>query len=421
MQKRFLAALLVALLGVGDAALGQQLPRARPADVGLSATALERIAPALQQHADSTQVGVIVAVVARHGKIAYVTSVGGRNPENAQSVDLDAVYRIASMTKPIVSVAVMQLYERGKLRLDDPLAKYIPAFAKARVFTGGSAAQPELRDADRPITIADLLTHTAGLTYGFFGETPVDSIYRQAQLTERLTTAQFADSLANLPLLFSPGTRWNYSLAIDVLGRVVEVASGVTLDRYLDSAIFRPLKMRATAFHATPAMMKHIVPLYARGADGKVVESSPSLATRYTAEGKMLSGGGGLLSTPADYLRFAQMLLNGGALAGHRILKRETVALMMRNHLPPAIAAIAISPEWTTGKYGFGYGGAVRIDSSATVPGSVGTFRWAGAASTFFTIDPKADLITMVWTQYTPIDWSLDARFQQLVYAAMMK
>jgi len=144
-------------------------------------------------------------------------------------------------------------------------------------------------------------------------------------------------------------------------------------------------------------------------------------SARYTADGKMLSGGGGLLSTPADYLRFAQMLLNRGELDGRRVLKRETVELMMRNNLPPAVAAIDDNPEWTTGKYGFGYGGAVRIDSSAAAPGSRGMFRWAGAATTFFTIDPKMDLITMVWTQYMPIDWSLDARFQQLVYAAIVK
>lgn len=416
-----LGLVLLTLFCAGDAALGQHLPSARPADVGLSVAALERIAPALEQHAESIRVPAILAVVARHGKIAYVTSVGAGNSEKPHSVDLDAVYGIYSMTKPIVSAAVMQLYERGKLRLDDPVAKYVPAFAQVTVFAGGSATQPELRDPDRPITITDLLTHTAGLTYGFFGETPVDSIYRQAGLSERLTTAQFVDSLAHLPLLYSPGTRWVYSYAIDVLGRVVEVASGVALDRYLDSAIFKPLNMRSTAFHATPAMMSRTMPVYARGSDGKVVQSSPPLAPRYTAAGKMLSGGGGLLSTPADYLRFAQMLLNGGELDGHRVLKRETVALMLQNHLPSAVAAADLVPLWTKGRYGFGYGGAVRIDSSAADPSSVGTFRWAGAASTFFTIDPKADLIAMVWTQYVPVDWSLDARFQQLVYTAIVK
>jgi CubicO group peptidase (beta-lactamase class C family) len=195
----------------------------------------------------------------------------------------------------------------------------------------------------------------------------------------------------------------------------------MTLDRYLESAIFKPLNMRSTAFHATPAMTGHIVPAYERGSDGKVVQSSPALAPRYTAAGKMLSGGGGLLSSPADYLRFAQMLLNRGELDGHRVLKHETVDLMLRNHLPPAVPTIQVSPEWTTGKYGFGYGGAVRIDSGAADPGSTGMFRWAGAVSTFFTIDPKEDMIAMVWTQYVPIDWSLDAHFQRLVYDALVK
>ena len=413
--------MLLVLVGRAATALGQSLPRARPADVGLSPTALERIAPMLQQHAESIHVPSILAVVVRHGKLAYITSVAAGGSENGQSPDLDAVYAIASMTKPIVSAAVMQLYERGRLRLDDPVAKYIPSFAGVKVFAGGSAAHPELKDPDRPVTIADLLTHTAGLTYGFFGETPVDSIYRSAGLSAELTTAQFVDSLAHLPLLFSPGTRWTYSFAIDVLGRVVEIASGLTLDRYLDSAIFVPLRMRATAFHATPAMMRHMMPTYGLDTDGRVVQLSPPLAPRYTAAGKMLSGGGGLLSTPADYLRFTQMLLNRGELDGHRVLKRETVDLMFQNHLPPSVAAITISPQWTTARYGFGYGGAVRIDSSTAGPGSVGMFRWAGAASTFFTIDPKTDVIAMVWTQYMPVDWSLDARFQQLVYDAVIK
>lgn len=419
-----LAIALLGLLCSGDAALGQELPRARPADVGLSAAALERIAPALQQYADSTQLPAILAVVARHGKIAYVTAVGARNPEKAPSMNLDAVYRIYSMTKPIVSAAVVQLYEHGKIRLDDPVAKYIPAFAQVRVFAGGSAARPELRNPDRPVTITDLLTHTAGLTYGLFGDTPVDSIYRRAGFSERLTLSQFADSIARLPLLYSPGTHWNYSYAIDVLGRVIEVASGVTLDRYLDSAIFKPLNMGSTAFHATPAMEGRLAPLYVRGRGGKVVQSSPALAAGYTAEGTMLSGGGGLLSTPADYLRFTQMLLNRGELDGHRVLERESAELMLRNHLPPAVATIDLSPAWTAGaKYGFGYGGAVRLDSNAAAPPSTGTFRWLGAAATFFSIDPEADLITLVWTQYMPFDeqLSLDARFQRLVYDAIVK
>jgi len=404
------------------AALTQGLPRARPADVGLSVAALERIAPALQAYVDSGKLPGLLAVVARHGKLAYVASVGSMDMEHRHPMEPDAVFRLFSMTKPITSTAVMQLYEHGKLRLDDPVSKYIPAFAGVKVYAGGSAAQPVLRDPDRPVTVADLLTHTAGLTYGVFDSTAVDTIYRRAGLyNPRWTTGQLADSLARLPLVFSPGSKWNYSYATDVLGRVVEVVSGTTLDRYLDSALFRPLAMRMTAFHATQVMDGHIMPAYSRGADGKLQAMSPLLWPEYTAEGRLLSGGGGLLSTAGDYLRFAQMLLNGGELDGQRVLKRETVALMLQNHLPPGLTPITITRDWPPGRSGFGYGGAVRVDSNSAVPGSPGMFRWAGYGTTFFWIDPKADLIAMIWTQYLPVTehWSLDSQFQRLVYAAV--
>ncbi len=407
---------IASLLGTTLAAQG--LPRATPAQVGLAAPALERIAPALQAYVDSTKLPGALAIIARHGKGAYVTAVGA---PDGKTLTAEAVFRIFSMTKPIASTAVMQLYERGKLRLDDPVSKYIPAFADVKVFAGGSATQPELRAPDRAVTIADLLTHTAGLTYGFFGETPVDSIYRRANLMNpSRTAAQLSDSLAHLPLAFSPGTKWNYSFAIDVLGRIVEVASGMSLDRYLDSALFRPLDMQMTAFHATPAMVEKLAPIYTRGPDG-AIQATPLMWPEYSDTGRMYSGGGGLLSTPNDYLRFAQMLLNGGELDGRRVLKRETVQLMLQNHVPTAALPVAMDPAWTKGRWGFGYGGAVRMDADASNPGAPGMFRWAGYGTTFFWIDPKADLIAMVWSQYMPVmeHWSLDARFQRLVYAAI--
>ena len=408
---------------LSEGAVGQSgpgLPRGAPVEVGLSAAALDRIAPALQAYVDSTKLPGVLAVVARHGKVAYVAAVGA---VDGKPLSPDAVFRVMSMTKPITSTAIMQLYERGKLRLDDPVSKYIPSFGGVKVFAGGSAAQPQLRDPDRAITVADLLTHTSGLTYGFFGETPVDSLYRRADLSNASrTAAQLADSLARMPLLFSPGTRWNYSFSTDVLGRIVEVASGVTFDRYLDSALFRPLGMRLTGFHATPAMVAKLTPIYSRGTDGSL-QAAPLMWPEYSDSGRMLSGGGGLLSTPNDYLRFAQMLLNGGELDGRRVLKRETVQLMLQNHLPPALIPIPLDSAWTLGRSGFGYGGAVRLDADTSVPGSPGMFRWAGYGTTFFWIDPKADLIAMVWTQYMPVmeNWSLDSRFQRLVYAAVAR
>src|SRR5881227_571940 len=406
---------LVSCCLLTESLIAQGLPRARPEDVGLSATALERIAPTLQSYVDSGKFPGFLAVVARHGKLAYVASVGWMDVEHRRAMAADAVFRIYSLTKPIASTAVMQLYERGTLRLDDPVSKYIPAFTGVKVYAGGAAATPVLHDAERPMTLADLLTHTSGLTYGFIGNTPADSIYRRAGLNNpRWTLAQLSDSLAHLPLAFSPGAQWNYGYSIDVLARVVEVVSGMTFDRYLDSALFRPLGMSMTAFHVTPAMAGHVTTAYMRGPDGKLQATVPAIAPEFTSEGRMLSGGGGLLSTANDYLRFAQMLLNGGELEGHRVLKRETVALMMRNHLPAGLTPITIAPDWPPGRSGFGYGGAVRVDSGTDVAGSPGTFRWAGYGTTFFWIDPRTDLIALVWTQYLPVTemWSLDARFQ---------
>lgn len=427
-----LASLFIALVSTSTAAaqslqssntVAQGLPRARPEDVGLSAVALQRIQPQLEAWVNSDTVAGVVAVVVRHGKIAYMTQAGSLDSARGAPIAEDAVFRIYSMTKPITSVAVMQLVERGKIHLDDPVSKYIPAFANTKVYASGGAANPTLRDPEHPITIANLLTHTAGLTYGVFGNTPVDSIYMRAGLfNDRWALEQLTDSLARLPLVFSPGTAWNYSFAIDVLGRVVEVVSGMTFDRYLDSAIFRPLGMRSTAFHATPAMRGRITSAFVRGRDGKLRAATPLLGASYTDAGKMYSGGGGLLSTIPDYLRFAQALLNGGTLDGHRILERETVALMMQNHLPLQITPIMPEGPWPPGKNGFGYGGGVRLDSaSASMPGAAGTFRWSGYATTFFWIDPKNDLIAMLWTQFIPEPdiWGIEGVFQKLVYAAV--
>jgi CubicO group peptidase (beta-lactamase class C family) len=361
-----------------------------------------------------------VVVVARHGKVVYLDSTGFMDIEHARAMRSDAVFRIFSMTKPITTVAVMQLVERGKLRLDDPVSKYIPAFAGTRVYLGGGAANPQLGAPARPITIEALLTHTAGLTYGAFGNTPVDSIYRRANLLDASRTlAQFADSIARLPLLFSPGSAWNYSFAMDVLGRVVEVVSGKPLDRYFQDEILGPLGMRSTAFRFSSAMTGHVPVAY--GSDGSGKLAPVQLDASYQPDARIFYGGGGLLSTIDDYLRFTQALLNGGELDGHRVLEAKTVATMMQNHLPAALTPMPSTGGYPPGHYGFGYGGAVRVDSESSVPGNAGTYRWSGYASTFFWIDPKADLVAMIWTQYAPSPavFGMDGDFQRLVYAAL--
>jgi len=400
----------------------QGIPRARPTEVGLGDAELAQIAPFLQSWVDSGKAAGITAVIARHGKLAFRTSVGSLDAGRALPIAEDAVFRIYSMTKPIASVAVMQLVERGKLRVEDPVSKFIPSFATVKVYVGGGAAKPLLKAPARPVTIADLLTHTAGLTYGVFGQTPVDSIYRKTNMMNPAwTIREMSDSIAKLPLMFEPGSAFNYSLSIDVLGRIIEVVSGTTFDRYLESEIFAPLGMRSTAFHATPDMARRATAVFVRGPDGKLLAVKPLLGPEYLKTGTYLSGGAGLLSTIPDYLRFTQMLLNGGELDGHRILKRATVDLMMQNHIPTsAIPIFAEYPE-PPGRNGFGYGGSVRMDADPAMPGSVGTFRWSGYATTFFWIDRKADLIAMLWTQYIPESdiWSVDGQFQKLVYAAL--
>jgi CubicO group peptidase (beta-lactamase class C family) len=424
MLRTFMLGLAFIAIRAGSAA-AQGLPSTRPEAVGLSERELRRIDGLLQSWVDSGKLAGVIAVVARHGKVAYVTSAGSLDSGSQRPIARDAVFRMYSMTKPIATTAIMQLVECGKIRLDDPVSKFIPAFATTKVYAGGGADHPVLVDPVRPVTIEDLLTHTSGLTYGVFGNTAVDSIYnRAAMLGDRWTLAQFADSLARLPLEFQPGRRFNYGLSIDVLGRVVEVASHMTFDAYLDSAIFRPLGMTSTAFHATPAMNGRITRAFVRGADHRLHPLSPLLGEQYTDSGRMLSGGGGLLSTIGDYLRFAQMLLNSGELDGHRVLARQTVELMMRNHLPDRLIPILAGFPEPPGRNGFGYGGAVRMDAgSSEMPGNVGTFRWSGYASTFFWIDPQADLIAMLWSQFLPEPeiWEVDGQYQRLVYAAVHK
>jgi len=431
MSLRSLRALaLAACFGSTAACAGHArpaLPTARAEALGLSPTALARIAPALQAFVDSGKVAGIYAVIARHGRIGYERTFGWMDLERHEPMRRDAVFRIYSMTKPVVAVGLLRLVEDGKVALDDPVSKYIPAFRNVKVFAGGSAAAPLLRDPDSPITVRQLLTHTSGLAYGLTAG-PVDTIFRGARLYDpSRTLEQFADSLARLPLLFSPGTRWSYGSGIDVAGRVIEVASGQPLDRFLDQQVFRPLGMKNTAFRRRPDMRGRIATLYSRGTDGRLQASrGGGLQAMYEPQARFLWGSGGLLSTPDDYLRFAQMLLNRGSFGGRRILRPETVALMTRNQLPPALTPISGVPipemSATLAGYGYGLAVAVLVDSTlATPPGPVGLFRWSGYVGTYFWVDPTNDLVAMVWTQFSPgASYPLEATFQKLVYAALV-
>ena len=420
MSSKYTLALVLLSASVATA---QGLPRARPEDVGLSSAALARIAPAMKAYTDSGRLPGIVMAVARHGKLVHLESVGVMDIEQGTPMRTDAVFRLYSMTKAVTAAAVAQLIERGKIRLDDPVSRFIPAFAQVQVYVGGPAGSPMRRAPARPITITHLLTHTSGLTYGAFGNTPVDSIYNSARvLNPARTIGEFADSIAKLPLLFEPGTRWNYSMSMDVLGRVVEVVSGKTFDRYLEEELFTPLGMRETGFHVTPAMTGRIPTVYSR-VGGALRPDAALLGPDYRADGKVFAGGQGLLSTVADYLRFTQMLLNGGELDGRRVLKRETVAMMMQNHLPPELTPITPPPLGNKRGYGQGFGGVVMLDSAAAgLPTSPGVYQWCGYAGTFFWVDRAADMIGMVWTQlYAGCPHPVETQFQKLVYAAITR
>ncbi|HEY0810673.1 MAG TPA: serine hydrolase domain-containing protein [Longimicrobiales bacterium] len=415
-----MAAVLVATMSC--AGTRRALPTASPENLGLSAEGLRRISTALQGYVDAGKVSGIYAVIARRGQIGYEQTFGLRDLQRRDPMTRNAVFRIYSMTKPVVGAGALLLVDQRKISLDDPVSKYIPAFANVKVYAGGSADAPQLRAPDSIMTVRHLLTHTSGLPYGLTN-LPVDTIFRRASLYNASSTlAQFADSIARIPLLFSPGSAWSYSSALEIVGRIIEVASGKTLDRFLDDELFTPLGMRETTFRMQPALQRRLATLYAHDNGGPLQEVRGGLLAMYEPDARFLWGSGGLLSTPDDYLRFAQMLLNGGELDGRRILSRQSVSEMMRNQLPAALTPVSGPPMMDEG-YGQGLAGAVLVDSArAALPGSPGIYRWSGYVGTYFWIDPRNELIAMVWTQLSPgRAYPLEQDFQKLVYAALQR
>jgi CubicO group peptidase (beta-lactamase class C family) len=407
---------------------------ADPAEVGFAADRLRRLDDNIARYVNDGLLAGWLLTISRYGKLVHISQYGHRDREAGLEVTPDTLWRIYSMTKPITSVAAMMLYEEGRLGLTDPVSKFIPAFSGMRVFTGGSDQRPVTVPATEPVRVHHLLTHTSGLTYGFHRNHPVDSMYRAAgfDLDNRpnITLAQACDLWADLPLLFQPGTEWNYSVATDVLGRVVEVASGQRLDEFFTQRILGPLGMSDTAFYAKPDDLPRLAALYSRGLDGKAARMD-GFGAAARKEPVMLSGGGGLVSTAGDYHRFMQMLLAredspAGELDGERLLSARTVAYMARNHLPgnQDLAQFgrplnAESPQVGTG---FGLGFAVTIDP---VPGKVvcseGELSWGGAASTAFWLDPAEELTVSFFTQLIPSSaHPIRAQLRQLVYQALI-
>jgi CubicO group peptidase (beta-lactamase class C family) len=398
--------------------VGLGLPRAEhPQHLWLSPERLERISSVLQGDVDRGLIPGAVLLIARAGQIAYAEAFGWRDRESRAPMALDAIFRIASMTKPVTSVAAMMLTEEGKLQIAAPVAEYLPEFHDRTVGIERVRAQ-------RTMTVQDLMRHTSGLTYAHFGDSPVQMIWRDADLmSEHQTNAELVDKLARLPLLFEPGTTWEYGMSTDVLGRVVEVTSGQSLADFFASRITGPLGLNDTAFEAAGPRTARLAEPQADPATGaRPVMRAVARPHRWA------SGGGGLVSTAADYLRFCQMLLNGGALDRTRLLAPGTIRHMTADHLPPAVGygatarsrfgALAPVPEMG---YGFGLGFAVRIAAGMSpVPGSVGEYFWGGVTGTYFWIDPAEQLIVVLMLQAP--DRRLYYRYllRQLVYAAIV-
>ncbi len=369
-------------------------------------------------------------LVARNGKIAHQSQRGRSAFEGGHEVGMDTIFRIYSMTKPITSVAIMMLAERGKIMLQDPVTKYLPQFADIRVFEKGTPREYTTREPERMITVHDLMTHQSGLTYDFMLAHPVDALYRNRRIngarSAKFTSEEFIDQLVELPLQFSPGQKWNYSVSTDVLGRIIEVVSGQTLDVFLTKNIFMPLGMNDTSFTIDDNKRARLAHNYSRDP----VSGITSLAdapekTIYAAGRKFLSGGGGLLSTMGDYLKFCEMMRRHGVLNGARILGRKTVAYMTSNHLPNGETlmdrASGSFSEVSYGGTGFGLGFSVVVDPQyAPTVTSCGVYSWGGLASTFFWVDPEEEMVVILMTQIMPSGtYPLRPQLQQLVYAAL--
>ena len=399
-----------------------------PKAAGLSPTRLRTLDHFLQtRYIDAGKIPGALTLISRRGEIAHYSALGFADVERQKPVREDTIFRIYSMTKPITSVAFMQLVEQGLVSLDDPVHRYIPEWKDLGVYAGGFMETFRTKRPERPMLIIDLMRHTSGLTYGIQQTTNVDAAYRKlgiGQLERHGTLEEMVQKLAGVPLDFSPGTAWNYSVSTDVLGYLIGVISGQPFDQYLRAHIFEPLGMPDTDFHVREGQGARFANCYAATPSGGMVLMDDAGASPYHKPPTMFSGGGGLVSTTADYLRFCRMLLNGGTLDGAQILSPKTIALMTVNHLPggadlPALSRSLFSEAAYNG-IGFGLGFSVTIDPAATMtPASGGDYSWGGAASTYFWIDPKEQLICIFMTQLLPsTTYPIRRELRTMVYSA---
>lgn len=403
------------------------LAPAQTALEGFDAQRLDRLHAVLNQKIEEKQLPGMVTILARHGKIVEFRNYGKTKFEGGEPLSKDAIFRIYSMTKPITGVAMMILYEQGKWSPGDPISKYIPEFANLKVFKELDAAgKPVLEAPAHPPTMGELMSHTAGFTYGIFGATPVDKMYREANIFQSRDLHDMVGRLAKIPLLYQPGTRWVYSISVDIQGYIVEKLSGKPLGTFFQEQIFGPLGMKDTGFHMDAARIRRIVPMYQETPDGGLTLSKDDPVVTYSKEPSMPSGGGGLLSTATDYYRFAQMLANGGQLDGVRILAPSSVTLMRSNRLPRAIMdanQYGIGFFHVSPGFGFGFDFGVHTDPAYTgrTVGR-GTYTWEGAAGTWFWIDPENDVVFvgMIQRMMGARQPDMSTLTQQAVYQALV-
>jgi CubicO group peptidase (beta-lactamase class C family) len=406
--------LIICLLVFAKFLGAQPLPLSTPAKEGLSSERLERLHQRFDQMVREGKKAGAITMIVRNGRIADWEAYGYRDIAQRLPMEKDSICRIWSMSKVITSVAVMMLVEEGKLALNDPVQQYIPELKGLKVLTGGTADQAELVDAVRPVTVKHLLTHTSGLTYNG-GNHPVAQLYTRKKIFDNGSLKEFIGKVASLPLLAQPGEKYNYGISIDVLGYLVQVVSDMPFDKFVQNRILTPLRMNDTFFDVPKEKLTRVAKTYTFK-DGKLSENPPDDSVG-KATPPVPYGGMGLYSTIGDYSRFGQMLLDGGQLDGVRLLGRKTVELMTENHLNN----LAVPHIGGNGAYGFGLGGSVRIDmAKGNIPGSLGQFGWDGAATTYFRMDPKERIVSLVFFQYLPLDRPAVELFSTLLYQAIV-
>jgi len=410
------------------AAKSSEILVSKPESVGFSSERLARLHANMHKEVDEKRLAGAVTLLARHGKIVDVDVYGKKDLASGAPMTQDTIFRIFSMTKTVTGVAMMILYEEGKWRPGDPISKYVPEFAHLKVFKGvDSSGNMIVEDPVHPPTMQELMDHTAGFTYGIFGDGPVDKAYQSSGVMQSKSLQDMIDKLAKIPLLYQPGTKWVYSVSMDIQGYIIEKLSDQTLPEFVHDHITKPLGMKDSGFMVPKEKWNRFATLYGENDKGELVpQSSAGLTGDYTSEPGMPSGGGGMVSTARDYFRFAQMLLNGGELDGVRILAPATVQLMSTNHLAPNLMTgeFFIGPETIRPGMGWGYDCAVFTDPAmANEIVGKGTFFWLGAGDTWYWIDPANDIVFVGMTQHMigPNQPNVEQLSRPTVYQALLK